>query len=693
MAAAGLALGYVLRPAGRVVSSSPEAVAILPFRTAGASPQLAWLREGMVDLLSIKLGSEGGLRTAEPTLVLSAWRRMEGSESTGLSSDAAREIARRVGSGRLIDGSVVGTPGHLTITVSLITAADGRSTAHASVAGPVDSLPVLVDRLAARLLTLDAGVDPSRLATSSPSLPATRAFLAGRAAFRQGHLDEAFRSYREATLLDSTFALAALELVHASVWVGGAWSDDAQRGKRLAQAGRNRLSPADRTLLDAWDIDDITGPESIDRWETASRANPERAETWYELGDAYYHNGALVGLDAPLRLAAEAFRRGWAIDSAGAVDSLAPGRSVIVAEPLIHMVELAQMTGDTGLVRRLVALRLGADSTDAMGWYLRWHRAVGLGDSARRVFWADSQNVSSQAWGLINEFIVWTGVASQDLPRVTGMDTRAVEEGHPGAVSSAHALALLNGGRPREARRLLHVDDRSTRDLIGRIQDALYWGADTLAAAEAARRLSPFDAAAPPRGEGGRRWIQATCTLGAWHAAHDRYAFVETAIRRLRAASDTGVPTSDTLPARRDGAADQIAILCASLLEAARSAALRLPDARTKLAQADLAARTYPFVGPLAANLVIARGAEAQGDLLLALRAVRRRGSGFMQFPQYFSTFLREEGRLAALTGDTVAAIRSIEHYLALRPDPETRADDEPVRAELARLVGEHLPK
>jgi eukaryotic-like serine/threonine-protein kinase len=692
VAVLALAAGYALRPA-KTVPSSPEAVAILPFRTAGASHELAWLREGMVDLLSIKLGSEGGLRTAEPASVLSAWRRAAGSEGTVISPDAALEVARSVGSGRLIDGSVVGTPEHLTITATMLMLPDGRSTAHASATGPVDSLPLLVDRLAARLLTLAAGVDPSRLSPSSSSLPATRAFLAGRVAFRQGHLDEAFRSYREATLLDSTFALAALELVHASVWVGGAWSEDAQRGKRLAQAGRNRLSAADRTLLDAWDIDDITGPESIERWETASRANPERAETWYELGDAYYHNGALVGLQDPVRLAAEAFHRGWAIDSAAGADSLTPGRSAIVAEPLTHMVEIAQMMRDTASVRRLAALRLGVDSTDGTGWYLRWHRAVALGDSARRAFWADSQDVHPHAWGFIDAFINWTGLASTDLLRVTAMDTRYVEEGHPGGISSAHALALLNGGRPRETRRVLGVDDRSTENLIGRIQEALYWGGDTIAAAEAARRLSPFEAAVAPRGESGRRQIQATCALGAWHAAHGDYGSAETAIRRLRAATETGVPTNDSLPPRRDGAAGQMATLCSALLEATRSTALRLPDARSKLAQADLAARTHTHWSPMGANLVIARLAEAQGDLVLALRAVRRGGGGFMGFPRYLSTFLHEEGRLAELTGDTGGAIRAYQHYLALRPNPEpaVKPEVEQVRAELAQLVGEHV--
>jgi len=679
--------------------SNPKLVAVLPFRTAGASPELAWLHEGLVDLLSAKLAGAGELRAAEPTSVLGAWRRV-GSESTAVPQDAALEIARGLGAGRLIDGSVVGTPAHLTITASLLTTSGGKSGSRASADGPVDSLTVLVDRLASRLLSLDAGVDPTRLSTTSSSLPATRAFLVGRAAFRKGDMDEAFRSFREATVLDSTFALAALELVHASVWVGGAWSEDAQRGKRLAQAGRDRLGPGDRALLDAWDLEDITGPGWIQAWRAAAQANPERAETWYELGDAYFHNAALVGLDNPLRLAAEAFQRGWAIDSANSSDALESGNSPIVAEPVAHMVEIAQISGDSASVRRLVAVRLGMDSTSVNGWYLRWHRAVALGDSARRAFWADSQKVDPGAWGRIHGFMTWTGVGNEDLLRVTDQDTRNVEARHPGGFSSSYVLALLNGGRPREARRVLNTDDTSIVDLTARINDALYWGGDTAAAAGAARRLTPLAATVARRGRSriaaapveGHRYpglpkIRAICAVGAWHAAHADYNYVQGAIRSLRPASDPRLSPDDSLPP------SQSAVLCSALLEATRASALHLPDARTKLAKADMAARTYILSGPVAANLTIARVAEAQGDLALALRAVRRRGSGFIaSFPFYLSTFLHEEGRLSALTGDTAGAIRAYQHYLALRPnsEPGVKPEVERVRGELVHLLGEH---
>jgi TolB-like protein len=691
VAAAALALAATLATVlvvtvlpgnGQRVKVDPAVVAVAPFRVAAADPSLGYLREGMVDLLSARLSGEQGLRSADAASVLRAWGRAAGSGGTEMTQEAALEIGRGLGAGRVIDGSVVGTPGRLTLTASLLTAPGGRRATRASVEGPVDSLSTLVDRLAAALLTLDAGVAVSRLSSTSASLPAVRAFLAGREAFRQGRPDEAFRQYREATMLDSTFALAALELVHASVWVGGAWSEDAQRAKRLAQAGRNRLSPGDRTLLDAWDVVDPTGPEWLGKWQAAANAYPDRAETWYELGDAYYHNGGLVGLDDPLRLAGAAFQRGWAIDSANGADSVAPGHPRVLAEPLVHMVEIAQTTGDTAAVRRFVGFGLAADST--RGSYLRWHGALALGDSALRAFWADSQDVEPGASSFIAQFMNWTGLGTRDLARATRLDIRDEETGHPGAVSSAHALAILNGGQPREALRVLHGSGTSD-DFIGRLNDALYWGGDTTAAADAARRLAPLAAAAARPGEEGLPHIRALCALGAWHAAHGDYAYAEMAIRGLRAAGQVWLSTTDTVPPNESVA------VCSALLAATRATALHLPDAQTRLAQADVAARTYILSHSLAANLVVARVAEAQGDLALALRALRRRASGPGQFPWYLSTFLREEGRLAALTGDTAGAIHAYQHYLALRPDPEPemKPDVVQVRAELAKLLQE----
>jgi hypothetical protein len=85
----------------------------------------------------------------------------------------------------------------------------------------------------------------------------------------------------------------------------------------------------------------------------------------------------------------------------------------------------------------------------------------------------------------------------------------------------------------------------------------------------------------------------------------------------------------------------------------------------------------------------VARLRERQGNIPAALSAVRRRTYSY-HLTDYLASHLREEGRLAAVSGDTSGAIRAYRHYLALRSDPEPalRPVVEAVREELAKLAG-----
>ncbi|HEX5574479.1 MAG TPA: serine/threonine-protein kinase, partial [Gemmatimonadales bacterium] len=672
--------------------SDPGLVAILPFRTAGASPELAWVREGMVDLLAIALGTEGDLRAAEPRAVLSAWARVVGAHAQEITPQESRDLARSVGAGRVIDGGVVGTAGHLTLTAALLGSPGDPGSGRASVEGPVDSLSSMVSSLAGQLLSLAAGTEASRPSPlTSTSLPAIRAYLAGRAAFRKGLPHEAAPHFRKATILDSTFALAALELVHMSVWTGG--EEDAERGKRLALAARGRLSASDQALLDVWTDSSQMIPEQLRRWHAAARAYPDRPEIWYGLGDFYYHSGWLAGLEDPVRLAADAFQRGWEIDSVSGPDSLAPARSPIFAEPLAHMVEIAQTRGDTASVLRLVAMGLAADSSSRGGWYLRWHRALALGDSARRAYWADSPPLEEEWFPVdqIYRFTAWSGVGADDYARAADLMFRKWEAADPEQAAFHRSVHELNGGHPRNAVVLLH----KIAELAGPagvsvglpIRLALYWGGDSSAASAVAKQLLRFGTHFTSDGEAGQNQVQGLCALATWRLVQGDYGYADAAVRRLRRTVVTGLAPSDSI------AVSQYTTLCTALLEASRAEALHLRSARASLERADTAAKSYYVGQSLGANLVVARLAEAQGNLPLALRAVRRRGMGYDLLPTwYLSTFLHEEGRLAALTGDTIGAIRAYQHYLALRPDPEpaVKPEVDGVREELARLVGEH---
>jgi len=86
-------------------------------------------------------------------------------------------------------------------------------------------------------------------------------------------------------------------------------------------------------------------------------------------------------------------------------------------------------------------------------------------------------------------------------------------------------------------------------------------------------------------------------------------------------------------------------------------------------------------------NLVAAQLLEANGDVPGALAAVRRRR--FDLVPSFLATYLREEGRLAALAGDTSGAIVAYRHYLTLQahPEPVVAPRVAEARAALDRLL------
>jgi hypothetical protein len=131
--------------------------------------------------------------------------------------------------------------------------------------------------------------------------------------------------------------------------------------------------------------------------------------------------------------------------------------------------------------------------------------------------------------------------------------------------------------------------------------------------------------------------------------------------------------------------------MCADLLEAWLATAARQSNAAALVGRLDsLAARGADGWWGDGWNLVLARLLEQHGNLTRALATVRRREHG-RRPPPYLSTYLREEGHLAAMAHDVPGAIRADQHYLALRSDPEPplRAGRDSVRAELARLVGE----
>ena len=656
-------------------SVNPAVVAVFPFRTTGAGEDPEYLHEGMVDLLAAKFTGDGGPRAVEPATLLSRWRRKMRSARGDLSGAEALGLARELGAGQAILGSVVGTHGNLVIHASLLGASRSGSGQDAETEGPPDSLAVLVDRLAAQLLARSAGETEENLPDlTTRSLPALRAYLAGQAAFRRGAYKEAISHHVRALEVDPTFALAALGVVSAADWTGGEDGVAYDRAARSAWAWRERLNTRERALLEAYVGPHFPGPASrsefLAAWESAARVAPDRAVAWFNVGDVFFHYGGAIGRADWHERAHAGFARALALDSS-------------FSAPIEHLLELAILERDSSAVSNLAALYFSVDSAGDLSNYVRWRVAVAQGDTpARAQLRSRFERFGTQSLKRIIGTAQLDGVALEDAERAAVILTRraGTREEQWDAVNRAWTL-YVNEGRPRAAlavlKTLLPADRFGGMAAVGRYQlrPVLLWDADSVGSSAAVRQLArladaPLAATAAERAGQYEGAIQ----LAVWRISHADLLAARSNIEKLHRSA---YPT-DSLWTVGDNQ------VWASVLEAMLATAERRSRAMTLVRRADSVLATSPLQSRVnSLNLIVVRLLEAQGDLSGALAAIRR-NTYHWNYQSYLSSCLREEGRLAALTGDRPGAIRAYRHYLALRSNPEPALAAEVKRVRVA---------
>ena len=651
-----------------------DAVAVLPFRTDGADPSLAYIGEGMVDLVAVKLPGGGGLRATAPRATLAAWR----SEAQRRADDPARAVAVRLGAGLLLDGSLVGSPSHLTLNATLRDAAAGGVVGTGEVSGPADSLPALVDRLVIVLLAGRSRVTPQQL-SGMTSLPALREYLAGLASHRAARYDEALQHFDAALREDSSFALAAVAAI-PSAWR----ASDAQRVEAVS-ARALRFAPqlhgGDSLVLRAYagdGVHDRSMVELIQDWETAVAAVPDRAEAWFELGDRQLHDGLLNDYPDALARAKRSLERSLALDSSFAITA-------------DHLLLLAMHQDDSAAAARLAPLvrRVGAQGEWAGSF--TWIMAVLSHDTAavRRV----RERFPTFTAGSLLRI---QGVAQLDNGTIEDAELALAEMGRRASTAAQSRSVLnrqravaLNGGHPalgeELSRRIAAAGAPAPYLDAVRSYAADFWDGDSTAGAAARARLAHASG-------GSEQWIMdgpgfSACADGLHGVRIGDDALVRRGAQRLLALlTPTDVHT--TLGDDRR--------LCAAVLEAALAARAKNAAARELLVRADSlqlygVAVEWSYYAVVAAHLYDAIGDPQEALRMLRRRAVAMDGPGEVAM---LSTTLREEGRLAEAVGDRDGAVHAYRRYLALRstPDPVLVPQRDSVRAALDALLQEPRP-
>jgi hypothetical protein len=626
----------------------PNRIAFLPFRVSTADTLLG---EGLAELLATEFTGESGPRAVHMGTVLRTWRRAGGSLRRPLDQAQTLRVAREMDAGLVVEGSVVGLGGRLSLSASVIPVSGGAARRTGSVSGPADSLESLVGRLTAAILAAsgaERGGGPPGALTGSPG--AMRAYLEGLALFRRGRFANAGGAFERAFSLDSSFGRAAFMR-----YVSATWEDLPAQDQwaRTAWSLRGRLSAADRVLLDAFLGSGYPAPrtpqsELADRRRAVS-VMPESPEAHYVLADYLLHNGAANDIADALEQARAGFERSLALDTQVTV--------------LQHLLDIGLHTADTVLLRRTWPAygRLMQDPN----WAVPYGMLVAecTADTALAAAIA-TRPVPPDAW-------VWPMIApalpASTVDRFYRHLAPALAAEPRMQLDELYHRALVWTGRPSA----LH----STRGglppgLAAARLDRLivlawlFGDGDSVAAAGAADRLQTTSLPSL------REQADALCALALWQLrVGQRPAYDREVLLRYRG---------------------RLCAVAIDLLTAWRAGA---PDLEAQLAVADSLFRWSVAEEPLDTkgflHLVLARLWEARGDRTRALSAVRLRPYGFGPLVDEAAA-AREEGRLAALVGDTTGAIRAYRRYLGFRRDAERRLipQRDSVRAELARLEG-----
>ncbi len=386
---------------------NPDTLAVFPFTIRGGE-EYAYLREGLVDLLTTKLDGAGELRTVDSHSILCC----APAPGDGPREPAAwAEEARQFSAGLFVLGNVLAIGGRLHIDASLYdTDAPAQAISKATVQGEADQIFELVDDLSVNLLAGRCGGPEARFthiaALTTSSFPALKSYLEGEHEMRRMRRAPATEAFGRAVEADPGFALAWYRRSVAAVWSGQ--PEIASVAIRHAMKHADRLSLRDRSLVEAFSAVLRGANDDAERLYRAFTGTwPDDLEAWFQLAEVQFHSGP---------------QRGRTL-----ADSRPAWERVLALDPnhlngLIHISAIAASIGHKKLLER--ATRRAIDQArggDSAVWML-----------ALRAFGLDDHDDREELFSLLRR-------ASDDSVNLTLVFVGA----YMGDISSAASLACL----------------------------------------------------------------------------------------------------------------------------------------------------------------------------------------------------------------------------------------------------------
>ena len=280
--------GAVTLPIARRINPAlnPRTWIVVPFGNVTKAPDLDWLRDASVNLLTLEVGRWADVQVVNDKRVGDLLREVPAARSAQiLTLSDGLAIARRAGAGNLVMGDFIRLGKSTRLVANVFDVRNGTRLRTANFQATADdSLLVAFGALAREVLALPPPPDAKLGALGTSRIDAYQEYLAGLRAFNRFDLVEAMKRLGQAIALDSTFALAHYK--RSILWDFKGRADSASRADAMAAAARSAtLPPRERALIDARVA--ASGGEHTKACEfvrpLVTRDSMD-VEAWYQLG-------------------------------------------------------------------------------------------------------------------------------------------------------------------------------------------------------------------------------------------------------------------------------------------------------------------------------------------------------------------------------------------------------------------------
>jgi DNA-binding SARP family transcriptional activator/TolB-like protein len=235
-----------------VANSRKPVIAVFEMERRGGDSTIAWLADGLPEMISGKLAQVSAVDVVQPARVRAVLVRSGSPSGEQLGAGTARDLARRVGATLAVRGTIARDGNTLVLDLTLHDVRSGKLV-KSVVLTRRDAL-ALADEAAARILAAanvtDQGAQLAELETSS--VEAYQHYMKSQEAGRAGRVREALSELDAAVALDSGFITALRDRIGLAVGV-----NDTALTRRLRETLRRHADRAtefdrlDQDVLDA----------------------------------------------------------------------------------------------------------------------------------------------------------------------------------------------------------------------------------------------------------------------------------------------------------------------------------------------------------------------------------------------------------------------------------------------------------